>query len=194
MHHVIDVVWTELTEAFDWSEPPAWYVILVPGLAGLLVAAALRLPGHGGHSPLEGLGMGEVAPIDLPGILLAALATLGLGLVLGARGAAHRSRARSRSAGPPARPARRNGSTAPGPRGCVRGRRGALRRPAHSGIPHVRARRSGGSHPGAGDRTRSAPRLRRRRLRRARVHRDRRLAGSASGPPSRFRRSPITSP
>jgi H+/Cl- antiporter ClcA len=83
LHHVTDAVWTDVPEAFDWSEPPAWYVVLVPGLAGALVAAALRLPGHGGHTPLEGLGMGAVAPIDLPSVLLAALATLGLGLVLG---------------------------------------------------------------------------------------------------------------
>ena len=54
-----------------------------PGLAGVLVAAALRLPGHGGHSPLEGLGLGATPLIDLPSILLAAFATLALGLVLG---------------------------------------------------------------------------------------------------------------
>src|SRR5262249_55734713 len=42
-----------------------------------------RLPGHGGHSPLEGLGAEPIAPIALTSILTAALATLGLGLVLG---------------------------------------------------------------------------------------------------------------
>ena len=83
IHDVTQLVWEEIPEAFDWSEPPWWYVVLVPGLAGVFVAAALRLPGHGGHSPLEGLGMGAVRPIELPSILLAALATLGLGLVLG---------------------------------------------------------------------------------------------------------------
>lgn len=83
LHDVTHVVWKEVPDAFDWGEPPWWYVVLVPGLAGILVAAAVRLPGHGGHSPLEGLGMGDLAPRDLPGILLAAVATLGLGLVLG---------------------------------------------------------------------------------------------------------------
>jgi H+/Cl- antiporter ClcA len=58
-------------------------VLLVPALAGLIVAAAELLPGHGGHTPLEGLGMGAVRPVDLVSILLAALASLGLGLVLG---------------------------------------------------------------------------------------------------------------
>jgi H+/Cl- antiporter ClcA len=83
IHDVIHLVWDEIPEAFDWSEPAWWYVVLVPGLAGVLVALAIRLPGHGGHAPLQGLGMGTLDPVDLPGILLAALATLGLGLVLG---------------------------------------------------------------------------------------------------------------
>jgi H+/Cl- antiporter ClcA len=83
IHDVTQLVWEEIPDAFDWAEPPWWYVILVPGLAGVLVAAALRLPGHGGHSPLEGLSMAGVRAIELPSILLAALATLGLGLVLG---------------------------------------------------------------------------------------------------------------
>lgn len=83
IHDVIHFVWEVVPHWLDWSEPAGWYVVLVPGLAGILVALALRLPGHGGHSPLEGLGMGTVRPGDLPSILLAALATLGLGLVLG---------------------------------------------------------------------------------------------------------------
>lgn len=83
IHDVTHLVWDEIPDAFDWSQPPWWYVVLVPGLAGILVAAALRLPGHGGHAPLEGLGMGDIKPVDLASILLAALATLSLGLVLG---------------------------------------------------------------------------------------------------------------
>lgn len=83
LHDVTQLVWEEVPDAFDWTEPPGWYVVLVPGLAGVLVAAALRLPGHGGHSPLEGLGMEAVRPVELPSILLAALTTLALGLVLG---------------------------------------------------------------------------------------------------------------
>jgi H+/Cl- antiporter ClcA len=83
IHDVIHFVWEVVPHWLGWSEPAGWYVVLVPGLAGILVALAVRLPGHGGHSPLEGLGMGTVHPIELPGILLAALATLGLGLVLG---------------------------------------------------------------------------------------------------------------
>ena len=83
IHDLIHLVWDVIPEELGWSEPAWWYVILVPGLAGLLVAAAVRLPGHGGHSPLEGLGADPIPPIALASILPAALATLGLGLVLG---------------------------------------------------------------------------------------------------------------
>lgn len=83
IHDATRVVWEVIPDELGWSEPAGWYVILVPGLAGLLVAAACRLPGHGGHSPLEGLGMSTVHPVDLGSILLAALASLALGLVLG---------------------------------------------------------------------------------------------------------------
>jgi H+/Cl- antiporter ClcA len=83
IHDLIHLVWEVIPDELGWSEPAWWYVILVPGLAGLLVAAAVRLPGHGGHSPLEGLGAEPIPPIALASILPAALATLGLGLVLG---------------------------------------------------------------------------------------------------------------
>ena len=83
IHDVIHLVWDVIPDELGWSEPSWWYVVLVPGLAGLLVAAAVRLPGHGGHSPLEGLGAEPIPPIALTSILPAALATLGLGLVLG---------------------------------------------------------------------------------------------------------------
>jgi chloride channel protein, CIC family len=83
IHDVIHLVWDVIPDELGWSQPAWWYVVLVPGLAGLLVAAAVRLPGHGGHSPLEGLGADPIAPIALTSILTASLATLGLGLVLG---------------------------------------------------------------------------------------------------------------
>ena len=49
----------------------------------LTAVAIVRLPGRGGHIPYEGIKAGTAQPAELPGILLAALATLGLGLVLG---------------------------------------------------------------------------------------------------------------
>ena len=83
IHDVTHVVWKVVPDELGWSEPAGWYVILVPGIAGLLVAAACRLPGHGGHSPLEGLGMAPIPPVEIGSILLAGLASLALGLVLG---------------------------------------------------------------------------------------------------------------
>ena len=63
---------------------PWWWPLPVLAVAGVLAAVAIvRLPGHGGHIPYEGIKAGTAEPAELPGILLAALATLGLGLVLG---------------------------------------------------------------------------------------------------------------
>ena len=83
IHDVIHFVWEVVPHWLDWSEPAWWYVILVPAFAGVLVALFFRLPGHGGHSPLEGISTAPIPPVELPSILLAGLATLGLGLVLG---------------------------------------------------------------------------------------------------------------
>ena len=44
------------------------------------------LPGRGGHIPYEGINAGTAKPAKLPGIMLAALAALGLCLVLGPGG------------------------------------------------------------------------------------------------------------
>lgn len=67
------------------AELPLWYLLVVLGAAGLLVAAAItRLAGRGGHIPVHGLDTGDPArPVELPGILLAAVGTIGFGLVLG---------------------------------------------------------------------------------------------------------------
>lgn len=83
VHDVEHVVWDVVPDELGWSEPAGWYVVGVLGLAGALVAAACRLPGHGGHSPLEGISTEGVAPGDIWSILLAALASLALGAVLG---------------------------------------------------------------------------------------------------------------
>ena len=52
----------------------------------MLVGSTIRyLPGQGGRSPADGFkaGEGPPAPVELPGIVLAAFATLSLGVVLG---------------------------------------------------------------------------------------------------------------
>ena len=64
---------------------PAWWPIPFVALCGLLVGLTIRyLPGNGGHSPAFGFKTGGL-PVDreLPGIVIASLATLSLGAVLG---------------------------------------------------------------------------------------------------------------
>ena len=64
---------------------PTWWPIPLLAVAGLLVALTIRyLPGRGGHSPADGFQAGgSPSGRELPGIALAAIATLGLGAVLG---------------------------------------------------------------------------------------------------------------
>jgi H+/Cl- antiporter ClcA len=67
-----------------YDDAPTWWPVPVLGVAGLLVALAIvHLPGNGGHVPARGLNPGMTEPRELPGVVLAALATIGLGLVLG---------------------------------------------------------------------------------------------------------------
>jgi H+/Cl- antiporter ClcA len=76
---------TSLPKDLGFAAAPAWWPLPLLAVAGLVVALAIsRLPGTGGHSPADGFHAGGVTrPIDLPGILLAALATLTFGVVLG---------------------------------------------------------------------------------------------------------------
>jgi H+/Cl- antiporter ClcA len=66
--------------------PPRWWSLPILAIAGLITAFAIvRLPGEGGHIPAEGLkvGGGPTLPIHLPGIILAGMASIGLGVVIG---------------------------------------------------------------------------------------------------------------
>ena len=78
-------LFTELPEALGFDSPPTWWPVPLLALSGLLVALAiLHLPGTGGHSPADGFKpSGPLPPAELPGVLLAALATLSFGVVLG---------------------------------------------------------------------------------------------------------------
>ena len=85
VHYLPQWVYEDLPDAVGYDDgAPLWWYLPVCAFAGLVVAFAIvRLPGHGGHVPAEGLNAGPTEPIDLPGVLLAAVATIGLGLVLG---------------------------------------------------------------------------------------------------------------
>jgi H+/Cl- antiporter ClcA len=68
-----------------FSHEPLWWPLPLLALAGLIVALTIRyLPGTSGHKPAEGLkAAGRPRPIELPGAVIAALATLSFGAVLG---------------------------------------------------------------------------------------------------------------
>jgi H+/Cl- antiporter ClcA len=78
-------VYTDLPRALGFASAPVWWPFPVLAVAGLGVGLVIRhLPGHGGHSPADGFHTGTTPiPRELPGILLAALIGLGLGVVLG---------------------------------------------------------------------------------------------------------------
>lgn len=84
VHQVQQYVFTDLPDDLGFSSVPDWWYLAVLTLAGLPVAFAIvKLPGNGGHVPAHGLQVGGNEPAFVPGIALAAFATLGLGLVLG---------------------------------------------------------------------------------------------------------------
>jgi H+/Cl- antiporter ClcA len=84
IHQIQLAVFSDLPDALGFDTVPTWWPIPVLVLAGLPVAFAIvKLPGHGGHVPAQGLQVGGAAADMVPGVALAALATLGLGLVLG---------------------------------------------------------------------------------------------------------------
>lgn len=78
-------IFTSLPSGLGFHGEPRWWPVLPLTLAGILVASAIKyLPGTGGHSPADGFKAGgPPSPAELPGVVLAALATLSLGVVLG---------------------------------------------------------------------------------------------------------------
>ena len=78
-------IFTHLPHGLGFQAVPVWWPLPVLALGGLLIALAIRyLPGRGGPSPAGGFKMhGAPAIAELPGVVLAALATLVFGTVLG---------------------------------------------------------------------------------------------------------------
>jgi H+/Cl- antiporter ClcA len=78
-------LFTHLPDGLGFHGAPPWWPVPMLVIAGLLVAPMIRyLPGRGGHSPADGFKPhGAPNPAELPGVLLAALATLIFGVVLG---------------------------------------------------------------------------------------------------------------
>ncbi len=78
-------VFTTLPVDLGFDSTPAWWPIPFLVVGGLLVALAIeKLPGTGGHSPADGFkNDGAPEASFLPGIILAAFASLTLGAVVG---------------------------------------------------------------------------------------------------------------
>jgi H+/Cl- antiporter ClcA len=86
VNHLQQWIFTDLPSGLGFDGAPRWWPLLPLPVAGVLVGLTIRsLPGHGGESPADGFKAGGELPSPriLPGITLAALGTLGLGVVLG---------------------------------------------------------------------------------------------------------------
>ena len=78
-------LFTHLPHGLGLSTVPAWWPLPILVIGGVLTALAIRyLPGNGGPSPAPGFGVHPPpTPVQLPGIILAALASLAFGAVIG---------------------------------------------------------------------------------------------------------------
>ncbi|SFY06598.1 chloride channel protein [Streptomyces atratus] len=85
VHELQSLTYHELPRALGFTGTPSWWPMPLLAVAGLLVGLTVRhLPGQGGHPPADGMESTGAPPApQLPGIALAALASLGLGAVLG---------------------------------------------------------------------------------------------------------------
>jgi H+/Cl- antiporter ClcA len=88
VHLIQQWVYADLPSGLGFGTVPWWWPAPVLAVAGVVIAFAVaRLPGRGGHNPAGGLKTGPpTTPVELPGVLLAALASIGLGMVLGPEG------------------------------------------------------------------------------------------------------------
>jgi H+/Cl- antiporter ClcA len=84
VHQIQVYVYEDLPPDLGFDSTPSWWGIPVLAIAGVIAAFAIvKLPGNGGHVPAHGLQVGQTAPNMVPGIVLAAFASLGFGAVLG---------------------------------------------------------------------------------------------------------------
>ncbi|MGF0177090.1 chloride channel protein [Streptomyces sp. Marseille-Q5077] len=84
LHELEHLMWADLPSGLGWDTPPWWWPLPLLTLAGIAVGLVVRyLPGAGGHVPASGLHAAGLPPVTLPGVILAALASLPLGATLG---------------------------------------------------------------------------------------------------------------
>ena len=81
-HDATALLWDHLPDRLGFDEAPWWWVVLMLVCGALLTAAALRLPGKDGHSPLDGFSFDTAGAVAVS-LVLAAFASLAFGAVLG---------------------------------------------------------------------------------------------------------------
>lgn len=81
VNYGIALIWEHIPE--QWGSTPAWYLIAVLLLAAVLVYVIRRFVGDAGHSPIGGITVSPLTPKEYVGAILAILASLWGGIVLG---------------------------------------------------------------------------------------------------------------
>ncbi|MGI9135996.1 MAG: chloride channel protein [Candidatus Nanopelagicales bacterium] len=77
----IILIWETIPES--WASTPAWYVLGILLIAAVLVFVIRTFVGDSGHSPIGGIKVSAVTPKEYVGVILAILASLWGGIVLG---------------------------------------------------------------------------------------------------------------
>jgi len=67
----------------NWATTPAWYVLGILVVAAVAVFVIRTFVGDAGHSPIGGIQVSSITPKEYVGVILAILASLWGGLVLG---------------------------------------------------------------------------------------------------------------
>ncbi|MGX2993323.1 chloride channel protein [Streptomyces sp. JNUCC 64] len=83
-HAVQNGLWERLPHRLGYGTAPWWWPLPLLAVGGTVTAFVVtRLPGGGGHVPARGLSGKATAPSALPGVVLAGVASLAFGAVLG---------------------------------------------------------------------------------------------------------------
>ncbi|MGW1637692.1 chloride channel protein [Streptomyces lavendulae] len=86
IHELQHALWSGLPHSFGWASAPWWWPLPLLLVSGVLVGLIARhMKGAGGHVPVRsmGAGMSGTSTAVLPGVVLAAAASLPFGAVLG---------------------------------------------------------------------------------------------------------------
>ena len=81
VNYGIRLLWETIPQS--WETTPAWYVIGLLMIAAALVYVIRRFVGDHGHSPIGGIAVSPLTPKQYVGAILAILASLWGGIVLG---------------------------------------------------------------------------------------------------------------